>query len=130
MSDHAAQSPEEEPHLEALRRAVAQGFTPVPLANVPVLFYERLRGRVVDTLKIESMTEATAARWISNDGGPWANADSPMWQTDGDVATVINELLNLPFADQRHNFPRSPQAPHDTSSQPQTEEDECSPRLH
>ncbi|MEV0068857.1 MULTISPECIES: hypothetical protein [unclassified Amycolatopsis] len=106
MSDHAAISPEEEPHLDALRRAVAQGFTPVPLANVPVLFYERPRGCVVETIKIESMTKATAAHWRPGDDSPWDNAQGPIWQTDGDVATVINELLTLPHPDPDHIFPR------------------------
>ncbi|WP_116042953.1 hypothetical protein [Amycolatopsis palatopharyngis] len=99
---------EEAPHIAALRRAVELGFQFKPLAFKPedggvpaALYAERWsRDGVVETITMQGMTEAIAARIRVED---YPHGD-PIWQLAGTVAEVIAELLALPA----HDSPGAP----------------------
>ncbi|TCP43887.1 hypothetical protein EV191_12041 [Tamaricihabitans halophyticus] len=101
-------SSDEAPHLAALRQAVDAGFHFRPLAfrpedgGVPAALHgERWSSTgVVETISMQAMTEAIAARIRIED---YPRGD-PLWQLVGTVAEVIAELLALPA----HGSPGAP----------------------
>jgi hypothetical protein len=93
----ATPTEEEKPHIDAISRAVLLGFDQLPLPEAPVLFYSRRLESVVETIQIAAMDEATAARWNAHEYvRRFERSAPPIWQKDGTVAEVIEELLELP----------------------------------
>ncbi|WP_432854927.1 hypothetical protein ACQPXB_21215 [Amycolatopsis sp. CA-161197] len=98
MNEKTATTSEEQPHLEALQRAVEAGFVRVPLQEVSFLFFERVGAGHVETIKVESMTRSSGARWAES--ALSGNSPRPFWQVDGEVAMVVNEVLSTAPAPQ------------------------------
>jgi hypothetical protein len=91
---------EEQPHIDAICRAVLLGFDQLPLPDAPVVFYSRQLESVVETIQIVSMDEAIAARWNAHEYvRRFDRFSPPVWQQHGTVAEVIELLLELPPPD-------------------------------
>ncbi|WP_433871043.1 hypothetical protein [Saccharopolyspora sp. CA-218241] len=97
----APASPEEAPHISALRRAAEGGFRFRPLpgppgAEITALYAERHGLGIVETIAVRDIGEAVATRTRACD---YPTGD-PLWQRIGAVADVVLELLDLPPHDQ------------------------------
>ncbi|MFK0249302.1 hypothetical protein ACIQUM_31775 [Amycolatopsis azurea] len=87
---------EEKPHIDAIARAVLLGFEHIPLPHMAALFYRRRLDSAIETISICAADEAIAARWNAHEYVRRGDrAADPVWQSQGTVADVIEELLEL-----------------------------------
>ncbi|WP_394360752.1 hypothetical protein [Amycolatopsis sp. SB7-3] len=87
---------EEQPHIDAIARAVILGFEQIPLFHMDVLFYRRRLDSAIETISIRAIDEAIAARWNAHEYVRRGDRSAaPVWQQHGMVADVIEELLEL-----------------------------------
>ncbi|ACU98614.1 hypothetical protein [Saccharomonospora viridis] len=88
---------DEAPHIAAIELSMAAGFQFLHLPDdtgqaLVAIHAERRHPHVVETYTIQSMTEAVAARFRTED---YPHGD-PLWQEHGTVEEVVTALLTLP----------------------------------
>jgi hypothetical protein len=84
-------TPEERPHVDAMRRAYDAGFRAAQMAGAVIHAWRQHDG-VIDTYTAIGWEEASAARYRDED---YPHGDV-LWQRTGTIADVITELLALP----------------------------------
>jgi hypothetical protein len=100
-------TPEERPHVDAMRRAYDAGFRAAEMAAVVIHAWRQHDG-VIDAYTAIGWNEASAARYRAEDY-PHGHV---LWEKVGTVVEVITELLALP----RHGERGAPRLTHRAGS--------------